>query len=47
MTGESDEMKKDVPDQCALRWKEFLDDMKPGDHIGHHDIPSPVLLSGT
>ena len=47
MTGESDEMKKDTPDMCITRRKEFLDDEAPGNKRGHHDVPSPLLLSGT
>ena len=49
MTGESDDLKKDSLDACKLRQEE-----KDSEHAYHkdpkrnpHDIPSPVLLSGT
>ena len=49
MTGESDELKKDTMEACRLRHEEketeFAYD-KMGKR-GPHDIPSPVLLSGT
>jgi magnesium-transporting ATPase (P-type) len=49
MTGESDELKKEAIDTCKMRREEkeseyaYHKDPKRG----HHDIPSPVLLSGT
>ena len=49
MTGESDDLKKDSLEACKLRQEE-----KDAEHAYHkdpkrnpHDIPSPVLLSGT
>jgi Ca2+ transporting ATPase len=50
MTGESIELKKEVLDQCEVRLEEKLEEEKF--HGGqetrtNHDIPSPILLSGT
>jgi magnesium-transporting ATPase (P-type) len=49
MTGESDDLKKDTQDACKLRQEE-----KDAENAYHkdpkkspHDIPTPVLLSGT
>jgi hypothetical protein len=49
MTGESDELKKDSLENCLAREKE-----KEAENLyhkttekDHHDIPSPILLSGT
>jgi len=49
MTGESDELKKDSMEACKLRQEE-----KDAEYEYHkdpkrnpHDLPSPVLLSGT
>lgn len=49
MTGESDELKKDSFENCKKFQKE-----KDEEYVylkqtvkGHHDLPSPVLLSGT
>jgi magnesium-transporting ATPase (P-type) len=49
MTGESDELKKDSVDNCKMRQEE-----KDAEYAFHkqsnkgpHDIPSPVILSGT
>ena len=46
MTGETKPMVKDVLDNCI---KKKLDLQKTVgiDKIGHHDIPSPIILSGT
>ena len=54
MTGESDELKKDTLENCLMRKEEKdadygfvndkFDDKKKGNP---HDVPSPVLLSGT
>ena len=51
MTGESDELKKDTLENCLLRKEEkdseldFNKDMAPKGTP--HDLPSPVILSGT
>lgn len=49
MTGESDELKKESLEHCKMRQEE-----KDAEYAYHkdpkrnpHDIPSPVLLSGT
>jgi len=49
MTGESDELKKDTLENCKLRQQE-----KDAEYVylksnnkNSHDLPSPVLLSGT
>ena len=54
MTGESDELKKDTLVNCLLRKKEKDEEMgfereknKEEKPQNHHDLPSPVLLSGT
>jgi hypothetical protein len=49
MTGESDELKKDTLENCRIRQDEkdaeyaYQKDPKKNPH----DVPSPVLLSGT
>ena len=49
MTGESDDLEKDTIEKCKERQEEK--DAEYGFHKnpqkGSHDIPSPVLLSGT
>ena len=54
MTGESDELKKDTLENCLLRKEEkdaeygFTHTKESGKKKGNpHDVPSPVLLSGT
>ena len=51
MTGESDELKKETLENCLLRKDERdqeLEFHKDGTKKGsHHDLPSPVILSGT
>jgi len=49
MTGESDELKKDNMDNCDRRQEEKDAEyayLKSNDK-NHHDLPSPLLLSGT
>ena len=49
MTGESDELKKDAQENCKLREQEKLAELAylKSNAKGPHDLPSPVLLSGT
>jgi len=47
MTGESDHLTKESVDKCLQRKAEFEQDNKSTSHRGAHDVPSPVLLSGT
>jgi magnesium-transporting ATPase (P-type) len=49
MTGESDELKKDSHDNCKLREQEKDAELAylKSNAKGPHDLPSPVLLSGT
>ena len=49
MTGESDEMKKETLDMCHLRMEEKAQEAQYSKthQKGGHDIPSPILLSGT
>lgn len=55
MTGESDHMAKDSYDICMKRFEEDqMNDRAKGDKAGHtktahslHEIPSPMLMSGT
>ena len=48
MTGESDHLTKDTLDKCVMRKEEFENDpTNKGVARTHHDVPSPVLLSGT
>ena len=46
MTGESIELKKETPDTCDAR-KGELEAENPDDKRDNHDVPSPILLSGT
>jgi len=46
MTGESDAMQKETLETC-LQKREAFKKKNPGKAMGHHDIPSPILLSGT
>lgn len=46
MTGESDHCSKESIDTCKKRQAEFEADNKGGKR-GPHDVPSPVILSGT
>jgi P-type E1-E2 ATPase len=50
MTGESDELRKESLEVCKQKREEKEHELKfSGDKAerGHHDIPTPVLLSGT
>ncbi len=48
MTGESDELKKESLDLCLQRMEEKLHELSVNKgEKKHHDIPSPILLSGT
>jgi magnesium-transporting ATPase (P-type) len=49
MTGESDEMKKETIEHCLIRMQEKEQEAQFNVNRvkGNHDIPSPVLLSGT
>lgn len=49
MTGESDELKKDSLEVCRARQdeKDAEYEYLKSDKKNHHDLPSPVLLSGT
>lgn len=50
MTGESDELKKESLEMCEQRLEEKLEEekfSKGGEGRSNHDLPSPVLLSGT
>lgn len=46
MTGESDHCSKETVDNCLKRQEEFEAENKSGDRKPH-DVPSPVILSGT
>ena len=46
MTGESDHLPKESMEKCLNRQSEFESD-NIGQKGGSHDVPSPVLLSGT
>jgi magnesium-transporting ATPase (P-type) len=46
MTGESDHLPKESIDHCKKRQAEFESENKGGKR-GPHDVPSPVILSGT
>jgi len=48
MTGESDHVQKEVMDKCLNRQQEVENDIdyKAADRTPH-DVPSPMLLSGT
>lgn len=49
MTGESDEMKKDLLTTCLARREEKKDDnaKAANNMLAAHELPSPVILSGT
>lgn len=50
MTGESIELKKEPLEQCEVRLEEKLEEEKDHGKTGdrsNHDLPSPILLSGT
>jgi len=47
MTGESDHLPKETYNKCKQRLQEFETDIKDSDKRGPHDVPSPVMLSGT
>ena len=48
MTGESDERRKETFDTCIQRRREKGDiDYKKIDKTEAHELPSPILLSGT
>jgi magnesium-transporting ATPase (P-type) len=49
MTGESDELKKDTMEQCKQRQEEKDAEYAylKSDARNPHDLPSPILLSGT
>lgn len=46
MTGESDHLAKQPVEKCLLLQADHEADNKGGSR-SHHDVPSPVLLSGT
>jgi P-type E1-E2 ATPase len=49
MTGEPDEMKKEALDQCKMKQedKDAEYAMMKNPVKQHHDLPSPLILSGT
>lgn len=47
MTGEADHLSKESFDKCLHKQKEHEDDPSNKGARSHHDVPSPVLLSGT
>ena len=47
MTGESDEMRKDSFQNCMERMEENEMEKKSTSNPSPHDLPSPILLSGT
>ena len=49
MTGESDEMHKDILQVCIHKRQEILDEEKETKHQNRniHSLPSPLMLSGT
>jgi len=47
MTGESDEMRKDSVENCMERMEELEMEKKSSTQPNPHDLPSPILLSGT
>jgi len=48
MTGESDHLPKEVFDKCIMRKNDFENDPdNKADQRTPHDVPSPILLSGT
>lgn len=46
MTGESDHLPKETLEVCLAKQEEVEQDNKGGAR-SHHDVPSPVMLSGT
>lgn len=46
MTGESDHLPKETLETCIAKQGEVEAEAGKG-HRGHHDVPSPVILSGT
>ena len=49
MTGEPDELKKEAMEVCKAKHEEKESELKfqrTADR-GHHDLPSPIILSGT
>jgi hypothetical protein len=46
MTGESDHLPKETIDKCHQRKVDFESDNKGGPR-NPHDVPSPMILSGT
>lgn len=47
MTGESDHLPKESLEKCLARKAEHEADTNTTTARTHHDVPSPVLLSGT
>jgi len=47
MTGESDAIKKNTVDKCKQKATTVLADPSKVGRIGKHDVPSPIILSGT
>lgn len=47
MTGESIDCKKDILQECSKIIQQFEEENRPIDHSNLHEIPSPVLLSGS
>jgi hypothetical protein len=46
MTGETDPVHKNVLEQCVKK-KEEIEANGEKNSAGKHDIPSPILMSGT
>jgi len=46
MTGETDPLKKDTLDICIEKRNQIIADGGKNSS-GHHDVPSPILMSGT
>jgi len=46
MTGETKPMVKDSIENCLKKKQDLIKERGPG-KIGHHDIPSPIILAGT
>ena len=47
MTGESEAIKKHTVDKCKEKGVAVLADPSKTGHIAKHDVPSPIILSGT
>ncbi len=47
MTGESDDLKKEDFEACLAKRAEKFAKVKEKSKLTHHDIYSPILLSGT